>query len=107
MNKLIHTQNIDTIHMHFEMQLYCPQGFEHYTGTFDVDFCPGEYLPDYCELDKLFREKCGSSMIVEDAVNWVYNTLMQEYAPEGLSVRMSVQNALHFDVTIEKGGWPV
>lgn len=41
MNKLIHTQNIDTIHMHFEMQLYCPQGFEHYTGTFDVDFVLG------------------------------------------------------------------
>lgn len=102
MTKLKHTQGLSNIHMHFEMQLYCPQGFEHYTGTFDVDFVPGDYIPDYCELDKLFREKCGSNLIVEDAVEWVYSTLMDEYSPIDLNVKMSVQNALHFDVTVEK-----
>lgn len=105
MIKLKHTQGLSNIHMHFEMQLYCPQGFEHYTGTFDVDFVPGDFIPDYCELDKLFREKCGSNLIVEDAVEWVYNTLKNEYSPVGLKVTMSVQNALHFDVTVEKEGY--
>lgn len=105
MTKLKHTQGLSNIHMCFEMQLYCPQGLEHYTGTFDVDFIPGDFIPDYCELDKLFREKCGSNLIVEDAVAWVYNTLMNEYSPADLNVSMSVQNALHFDVTVEKVGY--
>lgn len=102
MTKLAHTQGVNSIQMHFEMQLYCPQGFEHYTGTFDVDFTPNECLPDYCELDKLFRENCGKSMIVEDAVKWVYDTLMDVYQPDDLHVKMSVQNVLHFDVVVEK-----
>ena len=103
MTKLNHIQKLGNIHMSFEMQLYCPQGFEYYTAQFDVDFVPNQYIPDYCELDKLFREKCGSEMIVEDAVAWVYGFLEKEYSPESLYVKMSVQNALHFDVTVEKG----
>ena len=69
--RLEHRQKLSDIHFGFDLQLYCPQGNEHYTAQMSVDMVPGKYLPDYIELDKEFRRGCGKDLIIEDAVEWV------------------------------------
>ena len=65
--RLEHHQKLSDIHFDFDLQLYCPQGNEHYTAQMSVDMVPDKYLPDYIELDKEFRHGCGKDLIIEDA----------------------------------------
>lgn len=99
---LEHHQSLSDIHFDFELQLYCPQGSEHYTAQMSVDMVPGKYLPDYVELDNEFRQGCGKELIIEDAVEWVYNLIQERYSPAKLRVEAAVKNAVHFDVRVGK-----
>ena len=99
---LKHHQNLSDIHFDFDLQLYCPQGNEHYTAQMSVDMVPSKYLPDYVELDKEFRHGCGKDLIIEDAVEWVYNLTQSRCSPAKLRVVASVKNAIHFDVRVAK-----
>ena len=100
--RLEHHQKLSDIHFDFDLQLYCPQGNEHYTAQMSVDMVPGKYLPDYIELDKEFRHGCGKDLIIEDAVEWVFNLIQSRYAPAKLRVEAEVKNAVHFDVRVGK-----
>ena len=100
--RLEHHQKLSDIHFDFDLQLYCPQGNEHYTAQMSVDMVPGKYLPDYIELDKEFRRGCGKDLIIEDAVEWVFNLIQSRYAPAKLRVEAEVKNAVHFDVRVGK-----
>ena len=100
--RLEHHQKLGDIHFDFDLQLYCPQGNEHYTAQMSVDMVPGKYLPDYIELDKEFRHGCGKDLIIEDAVEWVFNLIQSRYAPAKLRVEAEVKNAVHFDVRVGK-----
>ncbi len=63
---------------------------------------PDKYLPDYIELDKEFRHGCGKDLIIEDAVECVYNLIQSRYVPAKLRVEAEVKNAVHFDVRVGK-----
>lgn len=104
---LPHTQNLSGIRFNFTLQLYCPQGNEHYTAKVKVHMLPDEYLPDYVELDKVFRQGCGEELIIEDAVEWVYDLIWDRYKPYALTVEANVEDAIHFDVQVSKSseGW--
>ena len=100
--KLPHHQKLSDIHFEFDLQLYCPQGNEHYTAQMSVDLVPGDCLPDYIELDRAFRQGCGKPLIIEDAVEWVFNLIQERYSPSKLRVEADVKKAVHFDVRAAK-----
>lgn len=83
---------------------FCPLGNDWYTNQFTVDFYPGEFIPDYCEMDKWIAENInGKPMIIEAAVSALYNYLRDTYHPLELCVESYVDDARHSAVTVIKG----
>lgn len=82
---------------------YCPLGNDWYTNQFTVDFIPGEFIPDYCELDNWIAANInGKTMIIEDAVASLHKHLESTYFPAGLRVKSYVNDARHSTVTVCK-----
>lgn len=95
---------IKTITIHSTAKCYCPLGEDWYTNQFTVEFYPGAYIPDYCEMDKWIQGNInGQSMIIEAAVDALYSYLQNAYNPLALCVQSYVDDARHSAVTVTKG----
>lgn len=82
---------------------YCPLGNDWYTNKFTVDFVPGEFIPDYCEMDAWIAANInGKTMIIEDAVSSLHKYLQETYHPASLRVKSYVNDARHSTVTVCK-----
>lgn len=98
------TFGIGEITIESTAKCYCPLGKDWYTNQFSVDFEPGEYIPDYCEVDEWIAQNInGQHMIIEAAVAALYDHLMNTYKPAGLYVESYVDDAKHSAVTVCKG----
>ena len=94
---------IKAVTIECEAKCYCPLGRDWYTNKFTVDFGPGENIPDYCELDNWIAANInGQSMIIEGAVDALYNYLHGTYHPASLRVKSCVNDARHSTVTVCK-----
>ena len=83
---------------------YCPLGQDWYTNQFYVDFVPGAFIPDYCEMDNWIATNInGKSMIIEQAVAMLYEYLRDTYKPADLNVESYVDDATHSAVTVSRG----
>lgn len=101
--KIENKQRITKIKYSQKFYGYCPLGKENYAGTLEVEFVPGDYIPDYCdETDYIFNTYNQCELIGEDVVDSYYNHLMKEYSPVKLMVRMLGETSKHFPVSIEK-----
>lgn len=95
---------IKTITIESTAKCFCPLGQDWYTNNFTVEFEPGEFIPDYCEMDKWIEENInGKIMIIEKAVAMLYDYLSTTYCPAGLYVESYVDDAKHSTVTVSKG----
>lgn len=98
------TFGIDHITIESTAKCYCPLGMDWYTNQFTVDFQPGEYIPDYCEMDNWIAANInGKSMIIEQAVAMLYEYLRDTYKPIDLQVESDVDDAKHSAVTVSRG----
>ena len=102
MSRFRHTQNLSTIKFDKTITMYCPLGEEHYTAKVIVEICPKEWLMDYLDVERFFKQTQGLSLIIEDLVDKVYNYLYEQCEPRYLSVTVEASNAAHFPVTIMK-----
>lgn len=95
---------IKSITIESTAKCFCPLGNDWYTNQFTVDFNPGEFIPDYCEMDNWIAANInGKSMIIEAAVAALYDYLVNTYSPAGLYVESYVDDARHSAVTVSKG----
>ena len=97
------TFGINDITIESKAKCYCPLGQDWYTNQFTVNFYPGRYIPDYCEMDNWITANInGKSMIIEEAVARLYEYLRDTYMPIELCVESYVDDAKHSAVTIHK-----
>ena len=94
---------IRTIIIESEAKSFCPLGKSWYTNHFTVKFEPAGVIPDYCVMDKWIAENIeGKELIIEAAVDALYNYLETTYSPNFLEVTSYVEDAKHSVVTITK-----
>lgn len=75
----------------------------HYTNHFKITFLPKEYICDYCDVEDWIREHINDeTLIIEDAVDMLFNYIYDTYQPSYLKVESYVPDAVHGPVTIEK-----
>ena len=102
------TYGIGSISLSPTAKCYCPLGKDWYTNNFTVTFVPGEFIPDYCEVDKWIDENInGKELIIEAAVAALYDYLHDTYSPDKLVVSSQVKDAKHSPVQVAKGGFYV
>ena len=95
---------IKSITIESKAKCFCPLGKDWYTNKFTVDFEPGEFIPDYCEMDEWIDANInGKTLIIEAAVAMLYSYLEETYRPAGLHVESFVEDARHSAVTVFKG----
>lgn len=97
------TFEIDDITITTEAKCFCPLGKDWYTNHFDIRLEPGEFIPDYCDVDKWIDENIdGTEKIVEEAVSMLFEHIKTTYKPLELTVDSYVDDARHSDVSISK-----
>lgn len=98
------TFGIGMITIESTAKCFCPLGNDWYTNQFSIDIEPGEYIPDYCQLDNWIAKNInGKHMIIEQAVAMLYEYLKDTYKPNELQVESYVDDAKHSAVTVSKG----
>lgn len=104
MNKLKNTQRIGEIRMFPDAYTRCELGGDFYKNSFEIEFVPGDFYPDYTEVQTWVMENIdGKTMNIEDVVSEIYDFLLSEYSPAYLKVINRVTNCrTHFDVVVEK-----
>lgn len=100
--KFENTQGITEIRMNKNVRAFCPMGNDWYCGRVDIILTPGEYIPDYVEVDQFFSTLDGKQLILEEVVNEVFNYFVKEYSPYGLEVSCYSNDAVHLPVTVTK-----
>ena len=96
-------QGIREIEMFPTAQCYCPLGDDIYSNQFKVTLRPDRFFPNYCDIQAWIGENIeGKALIIEDAVDRLYEHLLRTYAPKSLEVRSHVDDAGHFPVTVVK-----
>lgn len=102
--KLENRQGITNIVMKPKAICFCPLGDDWYTNEFEVTFVPNLYFPDYCDIESfLNKEIRGKSMIIENAVNALYEYLEANYEPKELTVTSYVNDVTsHSPVVVTK-----
>ena len=103
LNKLKNSQGIHCITMEPVAQTMCVLGGDWYSNQLTILFYPGDYYPDYTEVQEWIMESIdGKELNIEDVVNKVYLEL-KKLEPRQLRVIDRVRNCkTHFDVTVEK-----
>lgn len=103
MKKLWNKENITGIVMEPTACVKCAIGQDWYKCEFMVTFYPGDYYPDYMEVEKFVMEEIdGHELNIEEAVDRLYQHLKQ-YEPSGLVVGCNVHGCkVHFDVEVVK-----
>ena len=94
-------QGISAIVFDRAIRLFCPLGKDMYQATIKVAVIPGEFLFDFCEVDRKIKALSSESLIAEDVAVRVYQ-IMQEYKPLQTTVSVFAESNTHFPVTIIK-----
>ena len=79
----------------------CPIGKDWYTNSLRVELIPGEFIPDYDDLQKDILALEGQELIVENVVAKVYD-IVNAYDPKELTVQVKTEGNGHFSVVVEK-----
>lgn len=97
------TQSISEIIMKPFADCLCEIGQDWYHIDFEVVFAPGEYYPDYMDVQKNISAKIsGKTLNIEDAVDTLYK-ILKVYKPLNLSVKAVVnKSTTHFPVEVIK-----
>lgn len=100
------TQGIDEIVMRPRACCKCVIGNDWYINAFEITFIPSKVYPDYMQVNEwIMGHIDGQALNIEDAVERVYNYLMETYSPRSLYVVDEVKGAkTHFDVIVTKRG---
>jgi len=90
------------ISFNMKVHSFCAIGKDHFTNNLQVEFTPGELIPDYTIVEKRIKELEGQENNVEAVVAKVFDILM-EVEPIYLRVESYVEDAeTHFPVRVEK-----
>lgn len=82
---------------------YCPLGKDWYTNNFTIEIDVADSIPDYCDIDEyIYMTINGRSMIIEEAVKYLHDFIVNKYNPDKCVVRSYVDDAAHSAVTVEK-----
>lgn len=80
---------------------FCPLGPNYYRATVECVVELDGYIIDFLDLEEYFKVKLnGAKLTTEALASEVYETLMREYLP--LSVVVRVHSDSHFPITTEK-----
>ena len=101
MNKIKNIENVSLIIMRPSAYTKCQIGQDWFYNDFEVSFMPGEYYPDYIEVNDFVQENIeGKELNIEQASRILYDFL-PEYQPFELSVTDHIRNCkTHFDVDV-------
>lgn len=99
---LYNTENITEILYKDTLKCYCPLGKGTYTNQFKIKIKPSSTIPDYCELHEFIQKHEGQVLIIEQAVNLVFNYLKAQLEPLELEVKSYVNDANHPPVVVTK-----
>jgi len=80
---------------------FCPIGKSLYRNNLTITIHPDKVLPDYIEVHEEIRELEGKSLIIEEVVDLVLDTI-KRYNPYRAKVTTIVDDANHPKVTISK-----
>jgi len=103
MTKLENKQGIKEITMMPTAYTKCAIGQDWYKNEMVIHFAPGEYYPDYMDVNKWIMEEIdGKEFNIEDVVEEIYNFLLY-YEPKELSIEDHIKGCkTHFDVIVKK-----
>ena len=81
----------------------CKLGQDWYHIDFEATFIPGDYYPDYMDIQRDITEKInGKELNLEEAVDILYG-ILEAYKPQNMSVRAVVnKSTTHFPVEVIK-----
>lgn len=95
--------NISKIHISPNAKCFCPIGKDWYTNMFTIEMVPDNIIPDYVEVDEFVQKSInGKDLLIEQAVNTLYNFMKETYQPKSLKVSSSVGDAAHSYVFVTK-----
>lgn len=100
--KFEHTQGLSMVSFNKTITVFCPLGNDYYTATVEVEFVPNEWMMDYLDEEKYFKDLQGSKYIIEDIADVVHTHLVAVYNPKYVKVTVHAENATHFPVTVVK-----
>lgn len=94
-------ENVVHITMRPHAIVKCAIGQDWYNCDFEVLFSPGEYYPDYMEVEAFCMEEIeGKELNIEQAAKVLFDFLKQ-YMPKDLTVINHVRGCnTHFDVDV-------
>lgn len=104
MTKLENTQDIRLIVMKPTAHTKCVIGGDWYTNRLEINFVPGDYYPDYMEVQDWIMENIdGKALNIEDVVDQIERMLREEYCPADLEIANYIEGCkTHFDVVVIK-----
>lgn len=104
MKKIENKQNISKIIMKPTAYTKCVIGQDWYKNEFDIEFIPGDYYPDYMDVNSyIMQEIDGAELNIEDAVEKIYDFLRENYEPQVLVITDHIEGCkTHFDVDVVK-----
>lgn len=95
-------QSISNIVIKHSVSCWCPLGKADYTNQFTAYIELNKNSVDFLAIEKFINEMKGKELIIEDAVNNLYEYLYDLYKPKNLIVSSKVDDAAHFPVIITK-----
>ena len=100
-DKIKNNEGVTKIIMKPTAFVKCKIGQDWYKCEFLVEFIPGEYYPDYMQVNSFVMEEIdGEEMNIEEAAKALKDFLLQ-YEPERLSITNSIHGCkTHFDVDV-------
>lgn len=96
-------ENISEIQFTKQVHCVCPVAQDIYTGNIVVMFVPGDYYPEYINLEKWFDTKLEkATLTIEQLCYKIYKHLMDTIDPFQLRVEVRVTDAKHMPIVAIK-----
>ena len=92
--------NISKIKMFKKVHNLCTIGQDWFTNNLEITIIPDKIIPDYIEVDKSIQEFEAKELVIEEVVNGILEEL-KKYDPKYISVKSSVNDAMHLPVEVE------
>lgn len=102
LNHIKNKMRVDKIEFNKTVILYCPIGKGNYQATFNIELHLDEYIPDYLDIEKWFKEFEGKHLIIEEAIEEVYQFFKCNYKPIACYVSCEAVSSIHFTVKVTK-----
>ncbi len=104
MKKLENKEGINRIIMKPIAFVKCAIGQDWYKCAFEIEFFPGEYYPDYMEVNSfIMQEIDGKELNIEEATKIIREYMLQ-YEPKAVIVTNHIEGCkTHFDVDVMIG----